>query len=51
MFQTITKGLRRAAFGVAALAVTATVAPAQEIRIGAMREEPRGMSSPRPSSR
>lgn len=38
MFQTITNALRQAAFGVAALAVTATIAPAQEIRIGAMRE-------------
>ena len=38
MFHFIKAGVRAATFGLAALAVTATTAPAQDIRIGAMRE-------------
>lgn len=38
MFHVITDTIRRASFGLAALALTAGTAPAQDIRIGAMRE-------------
>ncbi|MCB1387532.1 MAG: TAXI family TRAP transporter solute-binding subunit [Rhodobacteraceae bacterium] len=38
MLDTFTRGLRAAAAGLAALAFAATAVPAQEIRIGAMRE-------------
>ena len=38
MLNVIKTGLRAAAFGLTALAVTATTAPAEDIRIGAMRE-------------